>query len=172
MISTKLQQRFVKKKMSKLLANDSVRKSDEVNKKVLSVGILTTEEIYNQLDLQAAVEDHLALRNPRIYCYRKFNKHHEKSFKHFTEKDLNWKAEVTEPSFQNFLEHPFDLLICYFSQPNTMLEYISLLSKASFKVGFAGVNAQLFDLEIALSSGEMKDFFFEAHKYLKVLNKI
>ena len=145
---------------------------DEVNKKVLSVGILTKEEFYVQFDLQKAVIDQLALRNPKIYSYRKFDKHKEQSYKHFTEKDLNWKAEVTEPSFHNFLNEPFDLLICYFNKPDCILEYVTLLSKATFKVGFAGVNADLFDLEIALPTGDTKVFFFEVQKYLKILKKI
>ena len=172
MISSKLQQHFINKKVRKLLAEDTMRKKDEVNKKIISVGILTKEEFYGKFDLQRAVTEQLTLRNPKIYSYRKFDKHQEQSFKHFTEKDLNWKAEVIEPSFQNFLNESFDLLICYFIKPDAILEYTALLSKASFKVGFAGVNASLFDLEIALPSTEMNDFFFEVQKYLKILKKI
>lgn len=172
MISSKLKQHFIKKKIGKLLTNHEVRSTNEVNKKIASVGIITQEELFTQYDLQSLVTDQLGLRNPRVYSYRKFEKHQEASFKHFSEQDFNWKAEIIQPSLQSFLDHPFDLLICFYPKRHSILEYSTLLSKASFKIGFAGINSDLFDLEIALESSELDDFLFEARKYLTILQKI
>lgn len=149
-----------------------MRNTNDVNKKIGSVGILTQEEFFVQSDLQEVVTNELDLRNPRIYSYRKFDKHQESSFKHFSDKDFNWKAEIIEPSFQSFLDHPFDLLICYYTKRHPVLEYCVLRSNATFKIGFAGINADLFDLEIALETAETDRFFAEAKKYLTILKKI
>lgn len=172
MISSKLKQHFIKKKTGKLLADDTLRNREGINEKIISVGIITKEEFYVQHDLQLAVEKQLELRNPRIYSYRKFDKHQEQSFKHFSNKDFNWKGEIIEPSLQSFLDHPYDLLLCYYTKPNLFLEYTTLLSRATFKVGFAEVNLDLFDLEITTKSSELDDFFTETSKYLSILNKI
>jgi len=172
MISSKLKQHFIQKKIGKLLTNRSERNTNEVNKKVASVGIITEEKFFTEYDLQSAVESQLELRNPRIYSYRKFEKHQESSFKHFSERDFNWKAEITQPSFQNFIDHPFDLLICYYPKHHAILEYSTLKSKAAFKVGFGGINPDLFDLEIAVEPSKLDGFLFETKKYLTILKKI
>lgn len=172
MISSKLQQHFVQKKIRNLLEVGATRKIDDINKKIQSVGILTTDEFYGQYDFLNAVEEHLGLKNIRICSYRKFNKQDNKSDKYFTNKDFNWKAEVIDPSFQNFLEHPFDLLISYFAKPHAMMKYTTLMSKSTFKVGLAGIYSELFDLEVALPALDMDGFFIEVQKYMKILNKI
>jgi hypothetical protein len=172
MISSKLQLHFVRKKIRNWSIQDNARKAADINKKIKSVAILTTDEMYSQYDFLNAVEEYLGLKNTRIYCYRKFNKQDEKSERHFTKKDFNWKAEVIDPNFQDFLEHPFDLLISYFPKSQVMMEYTALKSKASFKVGLAGVYAELFDLEVTIPAMDMKGFFMEVQKYLKILNKI
>ena len=37
-------------------------------------------------------------RNPKIYSFRKFSKGNQKSYKHFSEKDFNWRGDITDTS--------------------------------------------------------------------------
>ncbi len=172
MISSKLKHHFIKKKARKLLTNNKVTSEIKKHKVIRSVGILTKEKFFKEHDLQARVIDQLNLQNPKIYSYRNFEKNQEKSYKHFSEKDFNWNGSILEPSFQNFIQEPLDLLICYYSKPHSILDYVTLLSKASFKVGFAGMHSELYDLEIAVNPTEIDDFFLETKKYLNVLGKL
>ena len=171
MISSKLKQHFVKKKTVKLSVKRNGKKAVS-NKKVQSVGILTEEKFFQEYDLQKLVEEHLGLRNPKVYSYRKFDKNQEQSYKHFSENDFDWKAQIIESSFQSFLDQTFDVLICFFPTNHPYLDYTALLSQATFKVGFTGVDANLFDLEISVKASEVDEFFVETKKYLTILNKL
>jgi hypothetical protein len=172
MISAKLKQHFIKKKVSKMLTNAASVDRQSKNKKILSVGIITKEKYSQEYDLPALITAELQLRNPKVFSFRKFEKNQEVSYKHFTEKDFNWKAEITNPGLENFINEPFDLLICYYTKPNTHLDYVSFLSQATFKVGFAALKSQLFDLEIAVQPDQVDAFFAETKKYLTILKKL
>ena len=170
MFSLKLRDKNIQKKIRELsnLPSESIVE----NQKIRSVGILSQENTSNFFQLQELATEILEIRNPRIYTYRKFDKDDEKSYKHFTEKDFNWNGEITDTSLKSFIDHPFDLLICFYDKKNKYLEYLTLLSKASFKLGFAKVYSKPLDLEIAVDISQANDFFEEAKKYLTILKKL
>jgi hypothetical protein len=141
-------------------------------KEILTVGILTTESVSSKIDIQSEIEAVLGLKNSKIYSFKKFNKSDEVSFKHFSEKDINWKGEFIEPNFQSFLEQPFDLLIGYFNHNHLYLEKAVLESKASFKAGFSEVNSKLYELEISTDLENIQQFSSELKKYLQILKKL
>ena len=122
--------------------------------------------------MTSLVTEQLGLRNPQIFSLRKFEKNQEESYKHFTEKDFNWKGEIVNSSLESFVNEPFDLLICYYSKSNIHIDYISTLSKATFKIGFADLQSELFDLEVAVKSEQVQEFFAETKKYLTILKKL
>ena len=155
------------KSISKLSENRVVSQ-----KEIQSVGILTTEAISSKIDLQSEIESILGIRNSKIFSYKKFNKLDEVSFKHFTEKDINWSGDFVQPNFQSFLEQPFDLLIGYFNTNNLYLEKAILQSNATFNVGFSGVNSKLYELEISEQTENVQQFSSELRKYLKILQKL
>ena len=119
MISLKLQQHFIQKKLHKFSKERLMKRGANLSKRIYSVGILTEETFFERFDLQNSVVTHLELKNPKIYSFRKFQKHHEKSYKHFSEKDFDWKGGILDPGLQSFLDQPFDLLLCYFHPSNT-----------------------------------------------------
>lgn len=141
-------------------------------REVLSVGVLTTDEISSQFDIQKEIEATLKLRNVKLYSYRKFNKLDEESFKHFSENDINWRGKYTHQNLQSFLEQPFDLLIGYFNANNLYLESAVLQSKSMFKAGFSDVNSQLYELEISEKTENVFQFTSELKRYLQILKKI
>ena len=158
--------------MDKHLKNGRKRKANEINEKIVSIGILTSEEFYSIDNFQSGIAEYLALRNAKIYCFTGNEKIPKISSPYFFEKDFNWKGNVLRSDLQKFLNTRFDLLIGFFPKKHLFLEYTSILSSASFKVGFAGIHPQLFDLEIMTSVENLDGFFFELQKYLKILNKL
>ena len=171
MISSKLKHHFIQKKIDRLLtslSNENTVRGNEIN----TVGILTLDNGSNIFQLQEMVVEKLKLRNPKIYSYRKFDKDNEKSYKHFSENDFNWKGEIIDTSLLSFIEEPLDLLLCFYPEKHRYLEYLTLLSKASFKEGFGGVNKDMYDIEISVEKGHLDDFLNEAHKYLTILEKL
>ena len=155
------------KKLSKLLDNRVVSQ-----KEIKTVGILTTDKILKEINLQSEIEAVFQLKNAKIYSFRKFNKTDSASYQHFTEKDVNWKGEFIEPTFQSFLEQPFDLIIGYFDTNHLYLEKAIFQSKATFKAGFSDVNSKLFEIEISEKVENVKPFLLELKKYLQILKKI
>lgn len=166
-----LKESRLRKKFDKTMSN---LKDNRIvsQKEILSIGILTTESVSSKIDIQLEIETVLGLKNAKIYSFKKFNKSDEVSFKHFSEKSVNWKGEFIEPTFQSFLEQPFDLLIGYFNQNNLYLEKAVLESKAGFKVGFSEVNSKLYELEISTELENIKQFSSELKKYLQILKKL
>lgn len=171
MISTRLKSHFIQKKTAKLV-QEVINNRVASNQKINSVGILTTNSIFNEWKLQDLVIEKFELRNPKIYSFRKYSKDNEKSYKHFSENDFNWKGLIVDSSLTSFLEQQFDLLLCFYPSKNSYLEYVTLLSDARFKVGFAEINGHLFDLEISVKSDQIDNFLSEAKKYLSILGKI
>ncbi len=139
---------------------------------IKTVGIIYSEEISKWLDNKDEVEKTLNLRNPKLYSFRKFSKKNDISFKHFSEKDFNWKGQANQPNFKSFVDQPFDLLIGYFNKKNLYLENAVLQSNAKFKVGFSKVNQSLYDIEITDYPNNIHSFLNELKKYLIILKKL
>lgn len=168
---SKFKQAILKKRFDKSLS-ENIKSRVVSQKEIISVGILTTEEISLKVDIHKEIETILSVRNSKIYNFRDYNKLDEPSYKHFSENDINWKGEFIEPSFQNFLEQPFDLLIGFYNKNNLYLENATLQSKATFKVGFTNVNSSLYEIEISENLDNVTEFCKELKKYLVVLKKL
>ena len=162
---------FLKRQFKKLLLEKENNRIVS-QKEIKTIGILTTDEISNWINVKDEVEKLLNLRNAKIYSFRPHKKQQEFSCKHFSEKDFGWNGNINEPSFKTFIEEPFDLLIGYFSKNNLYLENAVLHSKSTFKAGISKVNQQLYDIEIAEVPIKTDVFFLELKKYLKILKKI
>lgn len=171
MIFQGFKETILKKKLDKL-QSQSEDSSATPLKKIRSIGIITSEEITSKIDLQKEIEVILEIKNAKIYSFRKFNKTDEISYKHFTEKDINWRGQFTQTNFKSFLEEPLDLLIGYFNTNNVFLESAVLQSKAQFKVGFAATNSKLYEIEISEQTENVKAFTLELKKYLQIIKKL
>ena len=171
MIHSKLKRRFIEKKIAKL-STDFTGNKELKEGSFSTVGIITTEDVFQKYDLQEWVSERLNLRNPKIYSYRKYRKEDEQSYKHFTEKDFNWKGEITDSSLKSFLDQPFDLLLCLFDKRHPLLKYCVVRSKSTFRIGLKGVYSEFYDIEIAIQAHQIDVFFEEAKRYLTILEKL
>ena len=168
---SKLKESRLRKKFDKSISKITENRIT-LQKEIVSVGILSTEATSNKVDLQKEIEAVLGVRNSKLYSFKKFNKLDEVSFKHFTEKDINWKGDFIQTNFQSFLKQPFDLLIGYFNENHLYLEKAILESKASFKAGFSNVNSKLYELEVSTKLENVQQFSSELKKYLQILQKL
>ncbi|NVK52277.1 MAG: hypothetical protein HWD85_05030 [Flavobacteriaceae bacterium] len=142
-------------------------------KEIFNVGILTTQTYSEKNQLSEKLTSTIdTIRNVQVYSFKLYDKYDEKSYKHFTENEFDWRGEIKEPSFESFLEKPFDLLIGYFDTKHLYLEYAALKSNATFKIGFAGVNDKIFDMVISEKPTNIDRFMEVTKQYLKILNKI
>lgn len=172
MFLTKIKKRFIQKRIDELFISSHQKERLE-NSTIKKVGILTTREVSDQVDLVNKIEATLPdVRNVKIYSLRTYNKRDKKSYKHFSENDINWQGKILDASLQSFVDEPLDLLICYFDKNDLLLEYITLSSKAAFKVGLSGVNQRLFHMEVIESIKNIDSINKELKKYLKILGKI
>lgn len=170
MLKAKLKHHYLKKKIEQF-CQTKVSSTVSTDKKIKTVGIITSDIFFQKFEFSNILLEKLQLRNPKIYSFRKFSKEHKKSYKHFSEKDFNWKGQVFDTSLQSFLEIQFDLLICYYPKKNIFLEYAEASSEATFKVGFSDANTGFFNLDIACDEDQVDLFFDEMKKYLKILHK-
>lgn len=162
---------FIKKRFHKLLKEKAANRQVS-HEEVYTVGIVASGELYKWLKIEDEVEKILGLGNVRIYNYRPHSKKDVPSYKFFTEKYFNWKGEVKNKYFKSFIEEPHDLLIGYFNKNNLYLENAVLRSNAKFKVGFANVNQDLYDIEITEHPNRIESFLSELKKYLIIMKKL
>ena len=142
-------------------------------KKIHSVAILTTEVISSEINIAKYLKESIdSVRNIHIYSYRKYKKSDPITYKHFTEKDFFWSGKVKDPSFESFIDNPFDLLICYYNEKNLYLELAAVQSKASFKIGFSSPQTKIFDIMVEDDPKNIEAFFKVVKEYLHLLNKI
>ncbi|MFK8061114.1 MAG: hypothetical protein AB8B78_13620 [Polaribacter sp.] len=168
---SKIKENRVRKKLNKQLLKTNTKRTVS-QKEIMTVGILTLDSISSKIDLQTEIETIIGVRNTKIYSFKKFDKLDDASFKHFSEKDINWKGDFIQPNFKSFIETPFDLLIGFFNEENLYLEKAVYNSKATFKVGFSNVNSNLYEMEIHSEIENVEQFSTELKKYLKILKKL
>lgn len=87
-------------------------------------------------------------------------------------KDIDWLGFPKPGPADEFINTEFDLLLNIALEQNFVLDYITALSRAKFKIGWSPVESNFFDLNIAI--GENPDALFLAKQqifYLTQLNK-
>jgi len=163
---------FLKRILKKNLQNV---KSISSAVSIQTVGLLIDESYF--FEKEALVEElkaHGILeKNIKLVVYRdKLRKNESYSQPTFSIKHLNWKAEITNPEVNDFINESFDLLISYYDVEKAILLNITHNSKALFKVGFSSVDKRLNHLMIKTNAENYTVFVHELFRYLKILNKI
>lgn len=142
---------------------------------IQTVGLLIDESYF--FEKEALVEELKAQgileNNIKLVVYKdKLRKNQSYPQPTVSIKHLNWKAEITNPTVNDFINESFDLLISYYDVEKAILLNITHNSKALFKVGFSSVDKRLNHLMINTNAENYKVFVHELFRYLKILNKI
>ena len=88
-----------------------------------------------------------------------------------TSKDFNFFGTPKNKSLQNFLDSDFDLLIDISLSSSIYAQLIRSFSMAHFKVGWAPVNTDYFDMTIDISKKPESQYLAEQiNHYLNIIN--
>lgn len=142
---------------------------------IQTVGVLIDESDFPEKEalIEELIAHGIAENNIKTIVYRdNLKKSEVYSQPTFSIKHLSWKAEITNPTVNDFINENFDLLISYYDVERAILLNITHNSKALFKVGFASIDKRLNHLMINTNAENHKVFVHELFRYLKILNKI
>ncbi len=161
----------------KRILKNSLQNVKSISSEVLiqTVGLLVDESYFSEKDalVKELIANGILESNIKIIVYRdKLKKNEVYAQPTFSIKHLNWKAEITNPIVNDFINEKFDLLVSYYDSEKAILLNITHNSKALFKVGFSSVDKRLNHLMINTNAENYKVFVHELFRYLKILNKI
>lgn len=168
----KLKRKSLKRQTDKNLEN---RDLSQRNGPLKTIGYLVDEVIFQDFERLYEFSEELGLlrKNTTVYTFIELKKkapsliQNQINNRHFT-----WKGNINNQNANEFLDDPFDVLVGIYTSKNEFLDVMMSLSKAKFKVGFAGADERLFDLLIDIDLQDFDKFKSEFIKYLRILNKI
>lgn len=91
----------------------------------------------------------------------------------FSRTDLNWAGIPESSAVKDFIEQPFDMLIDLSLQGHFPVQYITALSRSSFKIGrFGSKNQNSYDLMFELKEeASLAEYIEHLIHYLNLLSK-
>lgn len=107
----------------------------------------------------------------RDYCIFDSDSNPASEANSLTTDDLNWWGIPKPEKVGDFIDLELDVLLCLAAEKNLAVDYITVLSKAKFKIGSSESDDSYFDLNIKI--GQNKDAMFLAKQqifYLAQLN--
>lgn len=88
----------------------------------------------------------------------------------FSETTVKGSGLVRSAEVQDFLSKNYDLLINYYEEATPVMKLMTVLTRASFKVGLSGALSEFNDLTLLTEPGDFDKFRDELVKYLKILS--
>lgn len=107
-----------------------------------------------------------------VYCLSKDSNDESKKRTIFKRTDISWSGKVTNTCVAAFLDRRFDLVVCFTTGGNRLVEYLLTAVDADLKIGRQQEKDDLYDVSIFSSFEEVDIFISEVKKYLKILNRI
>ena len=162
---------FLKRILKNNLHNVMISSASSIK----TVGLLIDESYFFEKDalVKELKANGILESDVKLIVYKdKLRKNEVYSLPTFSIKHLDWKAEITYPAINDFINEKFDLLISYYDVEKAILLKITHNSKAQFKVGFSSIDKRLNHLMINTNAENYKVFVHELFRYLKILNKI
>ncbi|MFK5878616.1 MAG: hypothetical protein QM478_03865 [Flavobacteriaceae bacterium] len=158
----------IRKRIKKeLLRSDSLKARG--NQKIDTILILVDENSQENLDQIISKKLNIDVSKATTIFFK-------------TNQDIsNYECELIDKGFSLFgkiknekivklVLSEFDLLLNY-TNDNLYLNYVTVFSKAKFKVGLKANQQEIFDLIIDVDKNNVDLFHSELIKYLKILNK-
>lgn len=167
----RFKEKLILKKIRNQLFNNKGNRT-VLNDKIVSIGVLALNSSPFLEEFVKKLQKELSCKEVKTFLFKPFSKKEIVDENQFTNKDLNWKGNFTNPNAIKFLNTPFHLLIGYYTEDNLYLKAAILQSKSSFKVGFSSKEENLFELAINTKLENTTEFIAELKKYLIALQKI
>jgi hypothetical protein len=169
--------KYIKELSVKKILKSSLHnvKPSSLNSTIKTVGLLIDESYFEdkvQL-IREIVANGIKENDIKVIVFRDKIRNNETLVDHaFSNRDMNWKGNLTTDFLKDFVNAPFDLLISYYDAEKAPLLLTTHHSKALFKVGFTTIDKRLNHLMINTNAENYKVFTHELFRYLKILNKI
>jgi len=151
------------------------RKGTVNNKKVATIAVLLNLDEFTDFESFRSYFMELNLISPKhkIVAFTMDDKHEGSQWEtYFSPKDIGWKGKINSTDLQAFIDEDYDVLISYFKTNEVLLNLITTLSKANFKVGISRQDERLYDLIIDIKPSDFDIFKVEFRKYLNILKKL
>lgn len=172
MILKAFKEKSNRKYVNNLLAT---RQSAVDNNKIKTVGVLLNTSEFHEFEVFRVYFKELGLTSPqhKVVAFTLDDKlEHNQWNTHFSPKDIGWKGTIKNQELINFVNTPYDMLICFFKNPVLQLNLVTAMSKAKLKVGISTEDERLYDLIIDVNLKDINIFKQELKKYLNILKKI
>lgn len=144
----------------------------QIRSKIISVAVLCSSD--ECIKVQSELQKILGVNASNITClqFTSIPKKEEDNTNNFSPKDFGFRGKIASDTLQKFINTEFDLLVNCTTEANLYTNIVTLQSKAIFKVGYSGVDDNLFDLVISEPNFDSAIFYQELEKYLRILKKI
>ena len=163
---------LIKKSVKKSLTNYKPFVTED---KIQTVGLLI-DETYFAKDSELISEifsNGIEQGNVKVLIYKdRIKKKEVFDNPHFSIKDVSLGGEFKTQEVNNFIDTPFDMLISYYDIEKPPLMWLTIQSKAKFKVGFSTIDKRINAFMVGTIAEKHEEFVSELFKYLKILNKI
>lgn len=138
-----------------------------------TVGLLVDESVFSQtLALKTVlIEKGFSIENISILAYRKSKAVLTNAYPSVSWNQVDFEGNIKDEKILDFIHKPFDILINYYQDKKTLLQWITYSSRAKFKVGFSSSETQLNDLMIHTQLQNYHEFIQEMNGVLKLFNK-
>lgn len=163
---------YIRKFFVKRYLKNNLKSSKSIvfTKDLKSVGLLIDESKFDESEnlVSEIIAQGIDEQCIKVVAFRNtLDKKESYSFSVFEKNSINWNGKIKDAALLEFSSKEFDLLISYYDTNNEILEMVTSLSKAKFKVGFEASERKLNQLVIKTNLQNYKLFIFELFKYLK-----
>lgn len=145
------------------------------NSKLKQLGFLINESYFNDFEYLFSLGNELGLQEKDIKVFSFIEARRKiPSLRHnqITNKEFNSRGDIRNQNAEEFLNFPFDVLICIYEGSHKYLDVMVSKSNANFKVGFKDLDHRLYDLLLNVDPENKSILNNEIKKYLKIFNKI
>lgn len=163
---------LIKKSVKKSLINYKPFVTED---KIQTVGLLIDETYFTKESelISEIISNGIHHGNIKVLIFKdRIKKKEVFENPHFSRKDITLVGEFKKQEVNNFIDTPFDMLISYYDIEKPPLMWLTIQSKAKFKVGFSTIDKRINAFMVGTIAEKHEEFVSELFKYLKILNKI
>ncbi|HBK83433.1 MAG TPA: hypothetical protein DDZ41_07530 [Flavobacterium sp.] len=164
---------FLLKKQIKKVASQNLKAVS--GESVATIGVLIDAVSFKDKDIfleklkkKSPVEFKIQL----LVFRKKVKKTETVHYPYFMASDVGLDGAFSKGEVEHFVNFPFDVLISYYDNQNSSLEWVTVLSKAKFKVGLHSIHTSLNHFTINTFVENYEEFILILFQYLKILKKI
>ena len=165
-----LKNKAIVKRYEKILASQAKNFNPNLDHGIKTVGIITDDLNLDTKTVIADLSKCLNVTKDSISIIFFSDKEMgEQEYKYFTPKNIDWKGKLNSETVNQFIYYPFDILINYSHNTNTIVNMVVARAKAKFKVGYEAIDNRLYQFMLTQETKDVLQFNKELTRYLKIM---